>query len=72
MVMVGLFVRVQNGAARLVRRLREEQEGLTMIEYGVTAAFLVLFLVGAAMLVGPKLATWIDATIDRIIGGQGR
>ena len=71
MMMVQSYVRASCGVHRLVRRLRKEQQGLTMIEYGVAAAFLVLFLVGALMVVGPQLRTWIQATMTRIINGQG-
>ena len=42
-----------------------------MVEYGVAAAFLVLFLVGALMVVGPQLRNWIIATMNRIVSGQG-
>lgn len=67
-----LAVRMQCALMRLSRRIREQQQGMTMIEYGVAAAFLVLFLVGAAMLVGPKLVTWIDQTVTNIINGNGK
>ncbi|HWI52474.1 MAG TPA: hypothetical protein VNT01_10085 [Symbiobacteriaceae bacterium] len=70
-MMVQWYVRASCGIQRAVRRLRKEQEGLTMIEYGVAAAFLVLFLVGALMIVGPQLRTWITTTMNRIINGQG-
>lgn len=70
-MMVQMYVRVTNGAHRFVRRLRREQQGLTMIEYGVTAAFLVLFLVGALAIAGPQLKTWITTTINNIVTGHG-
>lgn len=42
------------------------RKGLTAIEYGVFAAFIVLMLVGAAVIVGPQLKTWITSTITCI------
>lgn len=69
-MMVAMYVRARNGAARLGRRLQEEQKGMTMIEYGVAAAFLVLALVGAALIVGPELTTWLTTTIRNIINGR--
>jgi Flp pilus assembly pilin Flp len=71
MMMVRWYVRASCGVQRVVRRLRKEQQGLTMVEYGVAAAFLVLFLVGALMVVGPQLRDWIKATMNRIVSGQG-
>ena len=70
-MMVRWYVRASCGVQRVVRRLRKEQQGLTMVEYGVAAAFLVLFLVGALMVVGPQLRAWIIATMNRIVSGQG-
>jgi Flp pilus assembly pilin Flp len=70
-MMVRWYVRAMCGVQRVVRRLRKEQQGLTMVEYGVAAAFLVLFLVGALMVVGPQLRNWIIATMNRIVSGQG-
>ncbi|HYG59449.1 MAG TPA: hypothetical protein VD902_15410, partial [Symbiobacteriaceae bacterium] len=63
-MMVAMYVRVQNRVFRAVRRLQGEQKGLTMIEYGVAAAFLVLVMAAAALVAGPKLSVWIGDTID--------
>ena len=52
-----------------VRAFLRDETGLTAIEYGVFAAFVVLALVAAAIIVGPKLRDWIILTIDCIIGG---
>ncbi|MDF2628846.1 MAG: hypothetical protein K0R39_2677 [Symbiobacteriaceae bacterium] len=70
-MMVQWYVRANCGVQRVMRRLRKEQQGLTMVEYGVAAAFLVLFLVGALMIVGPQLKNWITVTMDRIVNGRG-
>lgn len=51
------------GALR--RRLRQS-DGLTIIEYGVFAAFVVMLLVGATIVVGPKLKNWVVDTIHCI------
>lgn len=64
-MMLMAYVRIQNGWDRMWRSLREEK-GLTAIEYGVFAAFVVLLLVGAAVIIGPKLKVWITGTIDCI------
>jgi Flp pilus assembly pilin Flp len=69
--LVGLYVRCHTAVSRAVRRVREEQAGLTMIEYGVAAAFLVLALVGAAVLVGPQLKNWLVNTVNDIVNGRG-
>lgn len=58
--------------AIMVERFRaflREEKGLTAIEYGVFAAFVVLALVAAAIIVGPQLRDWIIRTIDCIIRG---
>ena len=68
-MMLKMYVRVQNGVQRFVSRLGSEQKGLTMIEYGVAAAFLVLVMAVAAFAAGPKLSKWIADTIDNIIKG---
>jgi Flp pilus assembly pilin Flp len=65
-----MIVRVQGWVATVGQRLRREQEGLTAIEYGVFAAFVVLMLVVAAVTIGPKLSQWLIHTIDCIIGGN--
>lgn len=70
-MMVELYVRAQNGFWRLGRRIREEQQGLTMIEYGVAAAFLVLLMAGAALTVGPELRDWLVETVCDIINSSG-
>jgi Flp pilus assembly pilin Flp len=67
-VLLSLWCRTQIAA----RRLREDQAGMTMIEYGILAAFVLLLLVGAATLIGPQLKTWITNTISNIINGNGR
>lgn len=64
------YVRVQAGAFRLVRRLRDGQKGLTMIEYMAAAAFIVLILVLAAVAMQGELRDWVTTTIRRIIRGQ--
>ena len=68
-MMVRWYVRVSSGVQRLVHRLAEERQGLTMIEYGVAAAFIVLLIVGVLAGVGPSLATWIRNTLNSIMTG---
>lgn len=64
--MLWLFVRTSNAWHRARQWMREES-GLTIVEYGVFAAFVVLLLVGAALLVGPKMKDWVVDTVDCII-----
>jgi Flp pilus assembly pilin Flp len=60
--MLRTYVRLQTAWLRL----RRAQQGLTAIEYGVFAAFVVLMLVGAAVIIGPQLRTWIENTVTCI------
>ncbi|HLO03569.1 MAG TPA: Flp family type IVb pilin [Symbiobacteriaceae bacterium] len=46
--------------------IKRNRKGLTAIEYGVFAAFIVLMLVGAAVVIGPQLKTWLTGTITCI------
>lgn len=66
--MVELYVWGRNGLARWVRRLSYEESGLSGIEYGVFAAFIVLALVAVAGLMGPQLKNWIGETMCNIMG----
>lgn len=43
------------------------QRGLTMVEYGVMAAFVVLILTGVALVAGPKLGEWMKETLCGIM-----
>lgn len=45
---------------------KRNRRGLTAIEYGVFAAFIVLMIVGAAVVIGPQLKTWMTGTVDCI------
>lgn len=65
--MIGGYVRLMNAWDRLRRALRPEN-GMTMIEYGVFAAFVVVILVGAAMTIGDELSDWLKDTIWCITG----
>lgn len=49
----------------MFRRLRGRR-GLTAIEYGVFAAFIVLMLVAAAAWMGPQLRDWLKGTVTCI------
>lgn len=63
--MLSLYLR---GIA-LWHRLRREQEGLTAIEYGVFAAFVVLAISVVAFTVGPQISRWIETSLCEIMGG---
>lgn len=52
------------------RWLAEKQEGVTALEYAVLAAFIVLFIVGAAVVAGPKIKGWMNETISDIVSGK--
>lgn len=65
--MLALIVRLQNGLKRVGDRLQEEH-GLSAIEYGVFAAFLVLALVAVATFAGPALKDWMLGTMCGIMG----
>jgi Flp pilus assembly pilin Flp len=68
--MLQQFVSIQTWVAMVGRRVREEQAGLTAIEYGVFAAFIVLAIVLAAVTIGPKLTLWLTRTMDCIMEGR--
>lgn len=70
--MLKLYVKARMAAMKARKWLAEKQEGMSMIEYVVLGAFIVLFLVGAAVIVGPKLKDFATNTIDDIISGSGR
>lgn len=63
--MLRLYVQMVN----MWHRLSEEEKGLTAIEYGVFAAFVVLAISAVAFFVGPKIAAWIQTAICEIMGG---
>lgn len=65
--MLSLYVKVRES----MRSLVQKQEGLTVLEYGIFAAFVLLFIVGAAIIVGPQIKGWIVGTITSITGGKG-
>lgn len=54
------------------QRFRKRQEGLTMLEYGALAAFLLLILVSAVTFVGPQLRDWLIDTMTDLMAGRGR
>lgn len=58
--------RVEVGIRKAWSRLRRDQRGLTAVEYGVFAAFVVLLLVGAAIVIGPKLQKFMVDTVNCI------
>lgn len=45
---------------------KRNRKGLTAIEYGVFAAFIVLMIVGAAVIIGPQLRGWLTGTVNCI------
>lgn len=49
-------------------RLNEE-DGMSMIEYGVLGAFVIGALVIAAVTIGPQLQNWMIGTVNDIISG---
>lgn len=62
--MLSMYIRLQNGIKRLVT----DEAGLSAIEYGVFAAFVVLALVGVAMFAGPEVKKWMLQTMCGIMG----
>lgn len=62
-----MYVVGANAVRRFGRRLLREQLGLTAIEYGVFAAFLVLALVAVAVFAGPELQKWMNETMCGIM-----
>lgn len=50
--------------------MKRNRKGLTAIEYGVFAAFIVLMIVGAAVVIGPQLKTWLTGTVTCITKGH--
>ncbi|HYF94503.1 MAG TPA: hypothetical protein VD969_19980 [Symbiobacteriaceae bacterium] len=65
--MLELYVAGAIVVRQLGRKLLDDQRGLTAIEYGVFAAFLVLALVGVAVFAGPQLKTWMMGTMCGIM-----
>lgn len=66
--MLKLYVRAQTALARFRRNMIERQEGLTAVEYGVLAAFIVAVLAITYRALGPRLSSWIQGSVDTIIG----
>lgn len=64
--MLKWYVRISNA----LDRVRREQDGLTAIEYGVFAAFIVLTIAVMAFTIGPRLSDWINTTLCRIMAGS--
>ncbi len=66
-----MYVLIRGGLARIREALRDER-GLTAIEYGVFAAFVVLALSVAAFTIGPELRDWMIERVRCIMqGGNG-
>lgn len=59
---------MMRGIRQTCRRLRDE-DGMSMIEYGVLGAFVIAALVAAAVTIGPQLQNWIINTVNDIISG---
>lgn len=70
--MVGVYVRVRNGVERLVRRLAQESDGLTIIEYVVFAAFVIVGLAAVAFAFKDPLQQWMGDTMCSIMQGQDK
>lgn len=68
--MLELYVVGANAVRRIGQKLLRDQRGLSAIEYGVFAAFIVLALVGVAVFAGPQLKTWMMGTMCGIMGKQ--
>lgn len=62
--MMRMYVWVRNACDRM-----RDEAGLTAVEYGVFAAFIVLAISVVAFTVGPKLSKWIGDTLCQIMGG---
>ncbi|MFZ5826302.1 MAG: Flp family type IVb pilin [Bacillota bacterium] len=69
--MVGIYVRVRNGFERLVRRVSQE-DGLTIIEYVVFAAFVIVGLAAVAFAFKDPLQQWMGDTMCSIMAGQDK
>lgn len=65
--MLGLYVRGKVALVTLGRRLKQEEQGLTAIEYGVFAAFMVLALTGVALFAGPQIKQWMMESLCGIM-----
>jgi len=73
MLKLGVFL--QNLRWRLAQRLERlvrEEDGLSMLEYVMLAAFLLLVLLGAVTLVAPELRDWVEETMNDLMSGKGR
>lgn len=66
--MLELYVRVRHGLPQMVRRFFQEESGLSMIEYGVMAAFVIAGLAILFIAVGPQLKDWMGSSICSIMG----
>jgi pilus assembly protein Flp/PilA len=53
---------------RFVRKLRRQEEGATMIEYGLLAALVSIAAIGALTLLGPALQTTFQAVVTAVTG----
>lgn len=54
---------------RVMRAFRNDEAGLTIVEYGVLAAFIVLLLAATAYAFGPQLQTWLEDALSGIMRG---
>lgn len=66
--MLALRVRTRNALARACRKLVGDQKGLSAIEYGVLAVFIVAVLAVLYRTLGPQLSNWIQDAFDTIMG----
>jgi pilus assembly protein Flp/PilA len=54
--------------SRLIRKLRHQEEGATMIEYGLLAALVSIAALAALQLLGPALLSTFNAVANAVTG----
>lgn len=67
MTMTRILRMTSRWSCRQARHLRVRQEGMSMIEYGVLAAFIVVVMAAVAVAAGPKLRDFTKCGINEII-----
>ena len=56
--------------SRMARKLRRQEEGATMIEYGLLAALVSIAALAALQLLGPALLNIFNQVVNAITGAE--
>jgi pilus assembly protein Flp/PilA len=64
--MTSLMVSTLAGYNGLKARLKGEEKGATMVEYGIMVAFIAVLVLAVVIVLGPQIAAMFDKVSDQL------